>query len=318
MREHGASLYTQCSVELVETDGDSARSVIYHRLGVRYRARGRIVVLAAGALETPRLLLASANAAHPCGLANASGLVGRNLMFHGLNWLAVWPLRRMNKGESGKSIASREFYISEWGRGGVLQSAARSLQYGDILLHLYARFGCGRFGALKLIRPFLRVVAKLLHIYLGRATILALTIEDFPYQDNRIEADERGHVRIIYRIGQELRERNAKLRRAVDGRLARHRRLWLNRDMQLNEGHACGTCRFGTDPTSSVLDPSCRAHDVDNLYVVDASFMPTSGGANPGLTIAANALRVADIVAARYRHPQAEAHRAMLPAASRR
>jgi choline dehydrogenase-like flavoprotein len=66
--------------------------------------------------------------------------------------------------------------------------------------------------------------------------------------------------------------------------------------LDLNYGHACGTARFGRDPATSVLDAGCRAHEVDNLYVVDASFMPRSGAVNPSLTIAANALRVADVL----------------------
>jgi choline dehydrogenase-like flavoprotein len=70
----------------------------------------------------------------------------------------------------------------------------------------------------------------------------------------------------------------------------------LQNDVQLNLGHPCGTCRAGDDPETSVVDADCRAHCIDNLYVVDASFMPSSGGANPGLTVIANALRVADVV----------------------
>ena len=81
--------------------------------------------------------------------------------------------------------------------------------------------------------------------------------------------------------------------------LGRWQRLLLGFGPALNYGHPCGTLRFGTDPGTSVLDANCKAHDLDNLYVADASFLPTSMGVNPSLTIAANALRVADMIAAR-------------------
>jgi len=97
----------------------------------------------------------------------------------------------------------------------------------------------------------------------------------------------------------ELRSRTRLLRRLYRKALARHHHLVLSPEASLNHGHPCGTCRFGSDPAASVLDADCRAHGVDNLYVVDASFMPSSGGANPSLTIAANALRVAAGISAR-------------------
>ena len=82
--------------------------------------------------------------------------------------------------------------------------------------------------------------------------------------------------------------------------LLKFRMLYLLPNM-INFGHPTGTCRFGQDPTTSVLDPSCRSHEVKNLYVVDGSFMPSCGGTNPGLTIAANALRVGDAIGGRLR-----------------
>ena len=80
--------------------------------------------------------------------------------------------------------------------------------------------------------------------------------------------------------------------------------MFINVDLELNFGHPSGTCRIGDDPRSSVLDAGNRVHGLDNLYVVDASFMPTSGGANPALTVAANALRVAGIIDARMPPPR--------------
>jgi len=101
-------------------------------------------------------------------------------------------------------------------------------------------------------------------------------------------------------MSSELLERRQRYRRLIKKGLGRIRSIYLNHAPELNITHPCGTLRFSEDPAKGVLDPSCRAHDLDNLYVVDASFMPTSTGVNPGLTIVANALRVADIIATQF------------------
>jgi len=121
-------------------------------------------------------------------------------------------------------------------------------------------------------------------------------VEDLPYPANRVIPDPhaRSGVRFEYHYPEELRERNLLLRRKLAQRIGRRRMAVLSGENNLNFGHACGTCRFGDDPSQSVLDRNNRAHDFENLYVVDASFFPSSGGTNPSLTIAANALRVAD------------------------
>ena len=106
-------------------------------------------------------------------------------------------------------------------------------------------------------------------------------------------------MRFEYRYPDELRARVARFRSRVAHALRPHRTFVLSGDNNLNFGHVCGTCRFGDDPATSVLDRDNRAHGLANLYVVDASFLPSSGGTNPSLTIAANALRVAGAVHAR-------------------
>ena len=107
-------------------------------------------------------------------------------------------------------------------------------------------------------------------------------------------------VRVAYRFSDELKRRRKVFRSLARRKLGRFRTLMLSFRPTLNFGHASGTLRFGTDPSISVLDADCKAHDLANLYVTDASFMPTSMGVNPSLVIAANALRVADIIAARH------------------
>ena len=299
VQRFGAELWSECEVTAIEADATTVRGVICRQGGLTRRVRARIVVLAAGALATPLLLLASANAHHPSGLANASGMVGRNLMFHAVNWLALWPSRRVHEAATGKAISARDFYRLGTLRGGTLQSVARKVYSSDIAAFLQATLDRTALRRFSVLRRLLKFPAKAIEILAGNASVFALLVEDLPYPENRIERDSDGRPRVTYNIPSELARRNARLRQAVSRRLRRNRHLWLNGSVALNEGHACGTCRFGTDPRNSVLDPNGRAHDVDNLYVVDASFMPTSGGTNPGLTIAANALRVADIIGQR-------------------
>jgi choline dehydrogenase-like flavoprotein len=133
------------------------------------------------------------------------------------------------------------------------------------------------------------------------SAVFSTVLEDLPYTCNHVRAARADDsVEYEYRFPHELRLRTWRLFTAVKRTLESRFRIEPLRDMgALNASHVCGTCRFGNDPAESVLDRNNRAHDLDNLYVVDGSFFPSSGGINPSLTIAANALRVADVVARR-------------------
>ena len=123
-------------------------------------------------------------------------------------------------------------------------------------------------------------------------------MEDLPYSDNRVLPavdGPAGAVHITYRLRDQDRVRIARFRSLMKTALKPLRwRLIKQAENNQRIAHVCGTCRFGNDPKTSVLDQNNRCHDLDNLYVVDSSFFPSSGGTNPSLTIAANALRVAD------------------------
>ena len=123
-------------------------------------------------------------------------------------------------------------------------------------------------------------------------------IEDLPYFDNRIIADPQANngMRFEYRYSEELKNRVLIFRKRLAKALSPHKMIVLSSDYSINYAHVSGTCRFGDDPETSVLDRNNRAHSLSNLYVVDASFFPSSGGTNPSLTIAANALRVAGAI----------------------
>ncbi len=292
-------LATGCEVTKLVADADSVQKVEARYQGQVHAFRGRIVVLAAGAYFTPALLLRSTNELWPQGLANRSGMVGRNLMFHVSDMLALWAPKRLSRGTAcKKALMMRDFYVHDGERLGSFQSMGFDVGPGVIEQHLAMRLEPwlrldGLWG-----KRLLRGVARVASLVLGRAGLFATVTEDFPNANNRIvlnDAEPSG-IQFEYRVPEELERRALRFRALLKQWLSPWRMVPLNVTPQLNFGHPSGTCRFGDDPQRSVLDRNNKAHGVDNLYVVDASFMPTSGAANPSLTVAANALRVARVV----------------------
>lgn len=277
-----------------------ARGRITHlealRGGERLLLRAKRFVLCGGGLGSPRLLLASASEHWPQGCANETGLVGRNLMFHLSERFAIWPERRVDFTGPAKTIALRDFYLRDGRRLGLVQSMGLSASYGNLVQHLNERFDRSALKPLRPLRGIVRIPAFIAARLLGDARIFAGILEDMPYAANRVILDETHPERLSFRyaLAPELLARRRVFRRLIKAALRGGRSIFLNAEPELNLGHPCGTLRFGADPATSVLDPSCRAHSVQNLYAVDSGFMPTSTGVNPSLTIAANALRVAD------------------------
>ena len=198
-----------------------------------------------------------------------------------------------------KSLSLNDFYFDQGRKLGTLQSVGLPMHPGIILDYL-------RYVAEKDPRWWRRPVSRLLppvarfaSHHFRRAALFATVVEDLPYRENRVIPDPAASngMRFEYAYPRELRERNRHFQKRLARRLApRHKVTVVTGGNNINYGHVCGTCRFGEDPQSSVLDPTNRAHGIDNLYVVDASFFPSSGGINPSLTIAANALRVAEVI----------------------
>jgi choline dehydrogenase-like flavoprotein len=257
--------------------------------------QARVFVLAAGAIHSPKLLLRSRNDHWPEGLANRSGLVGRNLMFHVTQAFALWPDKKLPCTGPRKSLSFRDFYQVGGQRYGSVQSTGFEFGYGGVLVHLYDRFDHGRLRTLRIVRPLLRIPARVVAKMRGPGTIFVCIIEDMPYPENRVVIDdnEADGVLIKYTIKRELRDRTARLRELLAERLKDRPLVFLSRDVELNFGHPCGTCVMSNDPSTGVVDRDCRAHGISNLFIADGSFMPTSAATNPSLTIAANALRVA-------------------------
>jgi choline dehydrogenase-like flavoprotein len=288
------TIMARSEVVQLESNQDRVTCAIVAQDGRQIRVQAKVFVLAAGAIHTPKLLFQSKNDYWPNGLANRSDLVGRNLMFHVSQNFVLWPSKKLPSSGPRKSLSFRDLYYVDGKRLGCVQSTGFGHGYGEYLMHLYQRFDRSAPSYLKPLRPLLRIPAKLTIRRFGRGTVFVNLIEDLPYQENRVVVDEgeADGVRVKYTIKDELRDRFFYVRKLLTDRLKEQHLVFLEEEIGLNFGHPCGTCVMSDDPSTGVVDRDCRAHGIANLFIADASFMPTSGAINPSLTIAANALRV--------------------------
>ncbi len=293
-----AALVDMCDVTEVIEDGTRVT-------GLRVRREGREAVLTAGtyalcggSLGSARLLLAS-NRRRPEGAANSSGWVGRGLMFHLNEMFVLWPRAKQTGGVFGKSISLRDVYRRGRDRFGLVQSLGIDASYGNIANYLGQLFDQSPLRRFRRLRPLLRLPALAMSRLFGRGAIMVAMLEDFPYPENRVVLNDEDPeiLTFEYSYTRELLARRKRFRKALKKAFRGHKRFMVSLQPVLNFGHPLGTLRFGTDPATSVLRPDCRTHDLKNLYVADGSFMPSAMGVNPSLVIAANALRVADIIA---------------------
>lgn len=291
--EHGAQLLTECRVVRLAADRTRVQKVICEHPAGMLALKATVVVLAAGALATPVLLLNSRSGDWPGGLANGSDMVGRNFMRHLLEPIEVWPQPSHRTTGANKEIGLNDFYFADGQKYGTVQS------FGALPpLEWLANRPGGRGRALRMMSPAVR---RIYERFFTGGLVLAAIMEDLPYLDNRVlpsarpSTDGRQRMRIQYRLHANEIERRATFLRQVKEVLRPFRTMPLGNGRDNgNLGHVCGTCRFGSDPRTSVLDGQNRAHEIANLYVVDTSFFPSSAGLNPSLTVAANALRVAE------------------------
>jgi choline dehydrogenase-like flavoprotein len=250
---------------------------------------GDLVVVSCGAANSAALLLASASDAHPDGLANGSGQVGRNYMFH--NSQAVLALsKEPNPTVFQKTLGLNDFYFA---------SKDIDVPLGNI--QMVGKSSAQMYRGEKPLQTRLAPGWTLDRVA-RHAVDFWLSTEDLPRQSNRVTLREDGSIRLAYtptnempkkRLLHELKQMLRHLGMHHDHLLPRH--AYLKNDIPVAGcAHQAGTCRFGRDPATSVLDTTCRAHEVDNLYVVDTSFFPSIGAVNPALTAMANAIRVGD------------------------
>ncbi|MFB9841657.1 GMC oxidoreductase [Mucilaginibacter ginsenosidivorans] len=281
------TLVTQALVTKLETDENGKRisNVIADINGEQQSFEADTVILACGAVNSAALLLKSASEKHPHGLANSSGQVGRNLMLHHNGCLVAFT-KMKNRTSFQKSFGLADFYH---------KADNSAFPLGEI--QLMGKNDPETIMSLaKDIYP-----EKSFDEIREMAIDFWLTAEDLPSPDNRVTLTDEGQIKVNYtRTNPEAFEKLKHKLKEVFERLGEidpdfKDTVWNGYDLDISGmSHQNGTLRFGTDPKTSVLDVNCKAHDVDNLYVVDASFFPSCGAFNPSLTIAANALRVSE------------------------
>ena len=290
LRHPRVTLLTGARATRLETDasGRSVHAVHVERGGRRELYRSDVVVVACGAVQSAALLLRSRSDRWPHGLGNASGLVGRNYMCHQNS--AVFAL----SARSNRSVLQKTFAISDWYHG----TPEDPLPMGLVQ-------PLNRTSALQLAHQPPGIDGHTPEHLASHSLEFWLTSEDLPERDNRVELDREGRIVLHYRRNNT--DAHDRLTRRLATTLAKIEGAGFDPDRHFRAqgmpvsvcSHQCGTLRFGDDPRTSVLDRSCRAHELANLYVVDASCFPASAAVNPTLTIIANALRVADQLRAR-------------------
>jgi choline dehydrogenase-like flavoprotein len=307
----GGRVVTGARVRRLVTDtaGLVAGAEWVDRDGREHLQTADVVLCAANAIGSARLLLASSSAAHPDGLANSSGLVGRRLMLHPLSTatgLFDEPLEGW-QAHSGGLIQCQQFAGSDPTRGFIRGALWELGSAGGPMRAAFAPRGDGVWGS----RHHHHVRARL-----GRSVTWGILCEDLPDEDNRVElsstlCDSSGipAPRIIYRLSENSVDMvDWQLGRAAES-LEAAGAYTVEVVRRIANGHFMGTARMGDDPADSVVDRWCLAHDVPNLGIIDGSVFVTAGAANPTSTIAALALRAAERLVER---------RADIPVPSRR
>ncbi len=290
-----AILLTGAYVSRLETNasGREVTKVLVERQGAREIYSADIVVVSAGAINSAALLLRSVSDQHPRGLANGSDVVGRYYMGH-VNSVLMALSKCPNPTIFQKTLAVNDFYFGspEW-----------EFPMGHISF-------VGKLDGATLSAGAPAIAPGWTLELMGKHSIdFWLTSEDLPDPNNRVTLDRdgkivlaytpnngEGHKRLIKKVEALMQQQTTC---SIHGKSCHQglfaRNLFLGQRIPLaGVAHQNGTVRFGRDPNTSALDPNCRAHEVDNLYVVDGSFFPSSGAVNPALTIMANALRVGD------------------------
>lgn len=261
---------------LLAADGQRLEGVEYQHDGAMHMLKAGLVVLSAGAVNSAALLLRSSVP----GVANGNDMVGRHFMNHNSSAVLAIDPRTLNDSIYQKTLGINDFYLSDGAGGPPL---------GNIQL-------LGRISG-PILKANLKAVPETALNWISRHAVdwYAMS-EDLPNPESRVTLDGAGirldwkrsnwgsHLMLVAKLRERLRAAGYPivLARAFDRR---------------TPSHQCGTVRMGHDPATAPLDIFCRAYDHPNLFVVDASFLPTSAAVNPALTIAAQALRVADHIA---------------------
>jgi choline dehydrogenase-like flavoprotein len=287
IKNDNVTLLTHAKVEklVTESSGGAVSEVVVDRRGARESYSADMVVVSCGAINSAALLLRSATDAHPRGLANSSDVVGRHYMAH-INSGVIAISQTPNTTKFQKTLGVNDYY---WGADD-----------SDLPLGHIQMLGKSDRNILRAGAPWY-APGQALDYMSKHAIDFWITTEDLPNPTNRVSVDRAGqihvnkryynleaHKRLLGKLKGLLGELGCR-ESPIPGRFVLDQRIPL-----AGVAHQCGTVRFGADPADSALDVHCKAHDVDNLYVVDTSFFPSSSAVNPALTAMANALRVGD------------------------
>ncbi len=270
---------------ITDSSGKEIKSVEVIRHGQTISYTTDIVVVSAGAINSAALLLRSASDKHPNGLANGSDVVGRNYMAHN-NSAMVALSTKPNPTKFGKTFAINDFYFG-------------AEDFDFPLGHIQM---LGKSDAMMFREDAPSFAPGLTLEYMAKHALdFWMTSEDLPLPENRVTLDKKGNIVLSY--SENNLEGHKRLQKKLRWILEHSgcethllpNNVYLGKKIPIaGTAHQCGTIRFGNDPKTSALNTNCRAHEVENLYVVDGSFFPSSSAVNPGLTIMANALRVGD------------------------
>lgn len=276
-----ARLMTRTRIERLDSSADGRRASIAHGFfnGQPVKIVADRFIVAGGAVNTAALLLRSASDRHPDGLGNSSGLLGRNYMVHNSTFFVAVDPRRRNPTRFQKTLAWNDWY-----------QAGPDTPYplGNVQM-----LGKLQAPMLKAARPY--APQSMLRFMTDHSVDLYLTSEDLPAQSNRIIAGSDGRVTVHW-TPNNLTAHHELVRRTTKAmRRAGYPLIFTERMGIATNSHMCGTTVMGVDPATSVLDTTCKLHDLENVWVADSASFPSSAAVNPALTIAANALRIAAV-----------------------
>lgn len=287
LKRPNVTLWTNACARRIVTDpsGKKVEGVDIERHGGVTFARAPLVVVSCGAVNSAALLLRSATDKHPNGLANSSGLVGKRYMAHLATMMQGFHPLKVNSTVFQKTVGINDFYLAgPHGKYPLGQIQSQGRTHGVMA---------------QTVVPWIPLWAY--EAWVARGVDWLAMSEDLPRDDNRVTIARSGHIQLHYHPNN-LRPHRELVKRAMA--MLKKLGFWLvvkHSHGHKNTTHQCGTLVFGHDPRTSVLDPYCRTHDIDNLFVVDASFFPSSAAVNPGLTIAAQALRTAEYISSQMR-----------------
>jgi len=299
LKMENVHLIDNCEVLKLNSDKTLVNEVLAKKNGELLKFKARIIILAAGALNTPALLFKSRSRNHPEGLGNSSGLVGKNLSRHfmDLYMIRMDPLEGVNYYE--KELALNDFYFYRGEKYGTLQSLGNPPSIETALYEMYFEFykssSFYKKAYYNLVSNFGRTIIKNLF---KNNLCLASIMDDVSYHDNCVTlSSDESTIQINYKIRSEGNRRLNEFRKLILKSLT-PMSVQLHKQGENNQrlAHASGTCRMGINRNKSVVDKNNRVHDLENLFILDSSFFPSGAGINPALTIAANALSVGDFL----------------------